>query len=134
MLALVLVSCRAGSGLDVTPERSLLASPSETVSVVEIPTAEPRSGTPGPCPAALLTGHLIADSEWGIALLASNGRRTKLIFPYGYGARIEGGLIALVDDKGAVVAQQGNAVSVSGGYVDVEEQQWSACGGLTVTG
>jgi len=39
--------------------------------------------------------------------------------------------LSLLDEFGSIVAFQGDAVVVGGGYSDLEERQWKACGGVT---
>ena len=68
--------------------------------------------------AALLTGVLVADERWGIAVKVDAGQVVKVIWPYGYAARADGARLALIDAEhgDAVIAHEGDRVEVGGGY------------------
>src|SRR4051812_9088320 len=83
VITLVLAACSVGAS----------GSPRAEIA---IPTGRAFVGTPGPCPAALITGRLVRDTESGLVLEASNARRVRLIFPFGYSAVADGERVMLV--------------------------------------
>ena len=73
------------------------------------------------CMEALITGVLVAHPQWGIALQTpGTGELTQPIFPFGYGAAVDGARIALLDENGQVVAHTGDLVQSSGGSIGAE--------------
>jgi len=69
------------------------------------------------CMMALFSGRLVSDPESGLALEASPGDVTQVLWPYGYSARRGPiGGITLHDAKGAQVAKEGDQVEVGGGF------------------
>jgi hypothetical protein len=103
------------------------ASPSPTATLIAVLTTPPPS--PQACMSALLTGVLVADERWGIAVEDGAGRVVKVIWPSGYAARQDGTRLVLIDTEhgDAVVAREGDLVGVGGGFAGDEEDGWLAC-------
>jgi hypothetical protein len=80
--------------------------------IVPVPTNEP---TPD-CMDALITGTLVADERWGIAL-ESGGARSKVIWPNGYHGVRDGTVLALVDGRGRLIGRVGDVIESGGGNV-----------------
>ena len=78
---------------------------------------------------ALLTGVLVADERWGIAVNVGGGQVVKVIWPLGYAARQDGARLVLIDTEhgDAVIAHEGDRVGVGGGFAGAEEDGWLAC-------
>ena len=115
------------------PGGSALAT--DTPSPIAIPTQEPpTAGTPGPCPAALTEGRLVADSVQGIALIEGDDTRRPVIWPYGYFARATSRGLEVVDSEGVVVAREGDRVEIGGGETgpNGDTRPWLVCGEVVV--
>lgn len=67
------------------------------------------------CDDSLLTGRLIPDSDSGLAVQASTGEITKVMWPFGYSARYVDDRIELLDADGSVVATEGDTMQMGGG-------------------
>ena len=68
------------------------------------------------CMMALFSGRLVSDPQSGLALQASTGEVTQVLWPYGYSARREPtGGTSLLDEKGNVIAHEGDSLEVGGG-------------------
>jgi hypothetical protein len=119
--ALLLAGCAvAGGG---TPGPSLIAVPTQS--------PPPTEGTPGPCPAALTEGELVANDEWGIALKdSSTGDTIQVLWPFGFAARDDTDGRALLNEAGEVVAHEGDLVRIDGG--EFGAHAWRNCGSITV--
>lgn len=93
---------------------------------IPLVTGTPWPGTPSPeCAASFLDTRLVEDAERGIS--GRSGDRTyRLVWPYGYTARAEGGRIAVVDYNGNVVAHSGDEVRIGGGFMGGDS--FNACG------
>ena len=73
------------------------------------------------CMEALITGGLVAHEFWGLALqVPGTGELVRPIFPFGYTAVPDGDRIALLDDRGVLVAHSGDLIQSSGGFVGPE--------------
>jgi hypothetical protein len=57
---------------------------------------------------------LVADPSFGLAL-QNAGYRNGAIWPHGYSARRESGVVVLIDPSGRVVAREGDRILASGG-------------------
>ncbi|HYN64214.1 MAG TPA: hypothetical protein VES36_06375 [Candidatus Limnocylindrales bacterium] len=131
------VEMRATIVLDVKPSvaeesASSTASdePSPSPVLVAVPTDPPfPPGTPGPCPAALITGTLVRDAETGLALHLDEGLRMAVTWPFGYVARDGTSGLELLDADGEVVAHEGDRVALGGGELR-GGQAWRACTGV----
>ena len=66
------------------------------------------------CNAARVGGTLVADPSFGLAL-QNPGYRNGAIWPHGYSARREAGVVVLVGPSGQVVAREGDRILASGG-------------------
>ena len=94
----------------------VLASCSLTDGPVAIRTVP--AGTTA-CDLAGISGTLVADSTYGLALETS-GQRLGAVWPSGYTARRESGAVLLVGPEGAVVAREGDHIRAAGGYAEGE--------------
>lgn len=63
---------------------------------------------------ARMGGTLVADPSFGLAL-QNDGYRDGVVWPYGYSARRESGVIVLLGPSGAVVAREGDRIRAAGG-------------------
>ena len=79
------------------------------------------------CDEALLTGRLVSSAASGLAVADPEGKITEVVWPFGYSARQDVAGIALVDDKGELVALEGEMVHMSGGLG--ANEVWGACPG-----
>ena len=79
------------------------------------------------CNLALISGRLVTSAQSGLALDDSTGHVTEVLWPFGYSARRGTSGVELVDDKGAVVAHEGDFVEMGGGLG--ANEVWSACAG-----
>jgi hypothetical protein len=82
------------------------------------------------CLAALLGGTLAEHPQSGLGVTSADGQATAVEWPFGYTARNDMGSLLLVDERGRVVAREGDEVSVGGGFGN---QFWHACGPVTVS-
>ena len=69
---------------------------------------------------SLLTGGKLASDNAGY-LRAGATKGVLIIWPYGYSLKIEGKNIWIINDKGQAVAKVGDAVELSGGFVDASD-------------
>jgi hypothetical protein len=88
-------------------------------------------GTPQACMAALITGTLVRDVPSGVAIRDTQGLVRQVVWPYGYAARDDGGRLVVLDAAGAVVAHEGDRVSIGGGETGTDGT-WLGCGGTTI--
>jgi hypothetical protein len=78
-----------------------------------------RTAELGPiCPSARIGGILVADSSYGLAF-SNDGRVDGVVWPAGYTARRESGVVLLIDPAGQVIAHEGDHV-VAGGAADAD--------------
>lgn len=83
------------------------------------------------CEDALISGRLVADARTGLAISDSTGKVTPVLWPFGYSARSGLSGLELVDDRGAIVAREGDFVEMGGGLG--ANETWGACpGSVTV--
>jgi hypothetical protein len=75
---------------------------------------EPR---PLVCPAARIGGILVADPSFGLGF-AGNGYEYGVVWPDGYSARREHGVVVLLDAAGDVVAREGDRMVAGGTETD----------------
>jgi hypothetical protein len=71
------------------------------------------------CELAGISGTLVEDSTYGLAL-GTSGQRLGVVWPSGYTARRESGVVLLVGPGGAVVAREGDHIRAAGGYAEGE--------------
>jgi hypothetical protein len=76
------------------------------------------------CLLALRIGTLVEDPRSGLGIKDVTGEVTPVTWPFGYSTRPDFGGLALVDERGAVVAHVGDTVELGGGGDDF----WIACG------
>ncbi len=87
--------------------------------------------TPVECPAASLEGELLRDDASGFLVRHAEGFVTPIVWPDGYSVR-NGEVRELLDPTGAVVAREGDSVSLGGGMIGNDEA-FGVCGPFTVT-
>lgn len=85
----------------------------------------PGIGTPQACPAALLEGRLVADGH-GSAAVETEFGTTPVRWPDGYHVD-DGDEVALLDERGNLVATEGEIVYVGGG-MNATDDVFIACG------
>ena len=88
------------------------------------------SGTPAPCPAALIEGDLVASDVWGLALRDLGGTTRQVIWPDGYSVSRRPPRVALLNELGVAIAWEGDRVQIGGGEIGAGVVV--ACGGITV--
>jgi hypothetical protein len=66
------------------------------------------------CNAARVGGTLVADPSFGLAF-QNPGYREGAIWPHGYSARRESGVVVLLGPSGQVVAREGDRILAAGG-------------------
>jgi hypothetical protein len=100
--------------------------------LIPVPTSAP-TGLLGPtaCPAALLEGELVADTEFGFVVAHADGFTSAVTWPHGYVAR-DAPRRELLDDSGRVVAREGDLVALGGGEGSAGPG-FVVCGQLDVT-
>ena len=84
---------------------------------------------------ALLTGVLVADRRWGVAVAPPDGGPViKVVWPFGFAGEQDAGGVVLVDlsANGATVARVGDRVEIEGGFMSGVDDAWLACGGVAV--
>ena len=80
---------------------------------------------------ALTSGRLVADARTGLALSDATGKVTPVLWPFGFSARSGLSGLELVDERGKVVAREGDFVEITGGFG--ADETWRACpGSVTV--
>lgn len=84
----------------------------------------------GGCPTALLVGELAEESGTLVVVGADGGPSERIIWPFGYGVRKDGGELVLIDLSGAVKAREGDVVRLGGG--ETESGTFKVCGQLDV--
>jgi hypothetical protein len=83
------------------------------------------------CNLALISVPHVTSAQSGLALVDSTGHVTEVLWPFGYTARRGVSGVELVDEKGAVVAREGDFVEMGGGLG--ANDVWGACpGSVTV--
>jgi hypothetical protein len=87
------------------------------------------------CMDALMSGTLAKEQETGLGIADQDGIVLPVEWPFGYSARMEVSKVVLVDEKGFVVAREGDEVQVGGGMGagPAPNAVWFACGPVTVT-
>ena len=136
MLMGTLAACNAGSGGSPTSTPGATGSPTASPVVgntapagaqvlIKVPAAEPQA-----CMDALLSGTLAVNNQTGLGV-ENGGEKMAVEWPFGYTARMELGVIVLVDETGKSVAKVGDEISVGGGFGN---QLWHACGPVTKAG
>lgn len=90
---------------------------------------------PDGCMQALMHGTLTKHEATGLGIADRNGVVLPVEWPFGYSARMEVSKIVLVDEKGFVVAREGDFIQVGGGMGTgpAPNAVWFACGPVTVT-
>lgn len=67
------------------------------------------------CDLALGSGQLAANPQSGLGFKIASGEVLPVVWPYGYSARRGVSGTELIDEKGAVVAREGDFVTAGGG-------------------
>jgi hypothetical protein len=98
-------------------------APAGAQVLIKVPAVEPQA-----CMDALLSGTLAVNNQTGLGV-ENGGEKMAVEWPFGYSARMELGVVALVDETGKTVAKVGDTISVGGGFGN---QLWHACGPVTL--
>jgi hypothetical protein len=87
--------------------------------------------TPAACPAALLEGRLVLDERWGPAVQGTGPESpiVRVVWPFGYTARVDALGIALVGADGVAIAHLGDVLAIGGGGHPAGG--FGACGDVT---
>lgn len=67
------------------------------------------------CLAARVSGVLVADATYGLAY-KNGGNVQGVVWPHGYSARRESGVVVLIDPTGRIVAREGDHIVSAGDY------------------
>lgn len=97
-------------------------------SLIPVPTQPPPASMPQLCMLALVSGRLVADARWGLALDDPAGFVREVIWPHGYVAR-QDARVVLLDASGQIVAGEGDEVAIGGGEIG-SNGPWLACGNI----
>lgn len=81
------------------------------------------------CMDALIVGRLVRHPASGLGIASDDDQPTAVEWPFGYSTGIELGRVVLLDDRGRVVAHEGDEIQVGGGF---GTQFWHACGPVSV--
>jgi hypothetical protein len=81
------------------------------------------------CQAARVGGTLVADPTYGLAF-KNGGKVQGVVWPHGYSARRESGVVFLIDPSGRTVAREGDRIESAGVWNDNDVA--FPCGALTV--
>lgn len=115
-----------------------VGGPPQDGDLISIPTAAPLVDAEGRalCHGALLTGRLVADPAWGLAVQAGSDAPQRIVWPFGYAGRISGDRIELLDHSGRVIARSGDSIEMGGPAANVGAVEgFGACpNGIKVTG
>jgi hypothetical protein len=117
LVALLLCGCGA------IPASSLSPLQSDPISTVTHGPFEP----PPTCPAALLSGELVAQGD-ELAIREDPGGLVRPVrWSAGYGVHPEGGRLVLTDPFGTIKAREGDSVALGGG--ETLDGAWGVCDG-----
>lgn len=98
--------------------------PDERVALLTAAPAGPNQA----CPAALAEGVLVADVRSGLALRATTGEVTPVLWPNGFAARRQGATLVLLDPTGRIVAREGETIRTGGGLTGAAfADAWGVC-------
>lgn len=96
----------------------VLPSPAPAGEPVQIQTSANTTG----CDLGIHQGVLIAESQWGLALLGTDHFGATKVFgvvwPAGYSARRSGDAVLLLNPRGTVAAREGDHLALGGGDTD----------------
>jgi hypothetical protein len=126
IVTIALVGCARGG-----PSASAAIGGSLPATIALRTQAPEAAGTPQACMASLIEGILVRDAQSGIAIRDAQGLVHQVVWPYGYVARDDGGRLVVLGASGAVVAHEGDRVSIGGGETGTDGT-WLGCGGTTI--
>ena len=128
--AIALSACSGGAAPSPTPSAAPSATPDGAAFAIRTAAAPPQA-----CMEALVTGRLIQVAASGLGLGLVGSPALPVEWPFGWSARVESGRIALLDEKGRVVAREGDQVEMGGGQGALPGLNaiWFTCGPVTVT-
>jgi hypothetical protein len=132
-LAFLLAACASGAGAGAPSGDPVAGSPPPSWPPASSPSPDPSVQSPQPglvlptkseptengvCPAAYQAGILRMDADnAGGVYVETRNRRLKILWPYGFTARLSPRL-EIMDAEGEVVAKEGDALSLMGGVTD----------------
>jgi hypothetical protein len=85
----------------------------------------PAGETAGPCAAGILVGRLVADPSGRLTVRPDQAPARALRWPAGYRAQPTSAGLAVLDDRGEVVAREGAIVALGGG--EFGGAGWDVC-------
>jgi hypothetical protein len=88
------------------------------------------------CLMARVSGTLVPDPRWGLALSDPTGRRSKPVWPAGVVALRDGDRIGLFDHSGRLIAHAGDTIESGGGLIGANgdlDNTTMICGEIKVT-
>ena len=99
--AVLLAGCTADQSPTPSPESiALLTEPAPAQACME----------------ALAMGTLVFDPRSTLAIGGPSGERTPVMWPFGYSARLVDGTLELLDNRGQLVAREGDRIEMGGGF------------------
>lgn len=75
-----------------------------------------EDGSAQACMLALATGRLVADPRSGLGMMASDGSRYSVMWPFGYSAVYADDALWLLDRAGTPIAAEGDRIEMGGGF------------------
>lgn len=82
------------------------------------------------CPAALLTGTLVAQDHELVIQRDEPGQFERVDWPVGYSTREDSGSVVLIDASGSIKARPGQRIALGGG--ESSSGTWKVCGRFDV--
>lgn len=131
--SIALIVFAAAAMASCSPAPTGTPSPSNPVATafsIRTPAQEPQA-----CMEALMQGRLVRQAQTGLGIGDQSGLVYPVEWPFRFTARLEGARVVLVDNRGAVVAREGDQISVGGGMGPGPGPNavWFACGPVQVT-
>jgi hypothetical protein len=104
-------------------------SASLVLALVAMIAVGPAAACNSACPLALATGVLVAAGD-RLVLGNETGATQEVVWPDGYGVRVDPGGLVLTDRLGTVKGREGDDIRVGGGVDD--QGRFRACGDVVV--
>lgn len=115
LLAGVIAACSTAGPAQPSPAPSATPAPFTIRAAAQAPQA---------CMDALLGGKLTKNQLSGLGVTSADGATTPVEWPFRYSARNNAGVVELLDETGKVVAREGDAITLGGGFGNLV---WHAC-------